>query len=480
MNKKVRSFPTLAIWRVSHLLQPGSSSSFRPVNTISDVNTAGPSRQVTYSRQHRPYPPPIGHARHAGQLAFLERSKSRVPTTPARNTSSRKEHAQPPGSASSAKRRKTQHIIDLDDEDDEGFEVPAVEPPSVPYTSAGTSFDVPLSARSSQSQFSTGSGSTITRSKQPTHPKSEFQATDALVNSRRKKSRATSSNRSQGTQRIPPVGSASLSGFFDTHASRAPIVVHEDESIGGVQSARRLMFQNFNQGESRRSSEEHRQLSRRQDMKTSHYFPNARINESTSEQASNNLQTTRDVAELRNRYRPAPSTSIDVDSSEDELAMSNTNDSARTRVNLTSKARQAANSGVKRKVRSKAASNGWPLVFARTREYERYSSMMEDGHADLSLRPDPSGWRVALFDHTEGVFSTEVQIQPQDVITAQADDVSRIRLQGPRPQNGDAAIFDLEFVELSDLRLFRDEHVKSMTTSGKVVSRDEYVVSSFR
>ncbi|KAF1847720.1 uncharacterized protein K460DRAFT_403048 [Cucurbitaria berberidis CBS 394.84] len=450
--------------------KPGWSSSFRPVNTISDVNTAGRSNQVTYSRQHRPYPPPIGQARHAGQLAFLDRTKGKVSTSP---VSSRERLDQPLRGVSPAKRRKTQHIIDLDDDDDD---VGTEAPPSIPYTPADTSHDAPLSARSSQSQVSVGSGSTLLRSQEQSQSKSEFRATDDLVNSRRKKTRTPGHYRRQGTQRGSPFGGGSVSGTAKIHVPQASILVHDDEGASRDQTARRLILQDFIQGEVARSSEEsewHQHPSRKHNTKTSRHFPNARINESTSEQITNNRQATEKATDLRNQYRPAPSPSMDVDSSEDELAMSNTNNSARNRENLPSKAKQAANSSVKRKVPRREVSKGWPLVFARTREYE-YSSVMEHGRPELFLLPgpDPNDWRITMYDDTDGVYDTKVQIRTRDVNVIQADDISRIRLLGPRQQNGNPLIFDLQFAKTPDFQLFREEHAPSLTTTGRIYTKE--------
>ncbi|CAO2647171.1 Nn.00g080930.m01.CDS01 [Neocucurbitaria sp. VM-36] len=447
---------------------PGSNSSFRPVNTIADVNTTGRGRQVTYSKQHRQSLPPIGQARHRGQLAFLELEKRKVPTTPGGSASSRAEQARIPGGASSAKRKRTQDIIDLSDDND----VRAVAPPSVPYTPAGTSYEVPLSARSSQSNLSVGSGSTTTGVKQTTQLKSEFRITDDLLNSHRKKQRTPGSNRRQGAQQISPLGPDSYSGSIEVHTPRASISAKDDEGSSQLKSARRYIFDDFKQGESARLSHERQQQFSKHDTTVSPHFPNARANESTSDQTADKRQARRNGTELRKQYRPAPSRYIDADSSEDELATSNWKDFAHGRGKVMSKAKQAANSGVKRKIREKEASEGWPLVSARARDYKHQGSVTGGGRAELYLRPDSSGFRVTAFDQTEDEFSTILYIRPQDVNIVDTDHESRIRLRGPRPQNGIQYTFELEFAQASDLQVFIDDHARSLALPGKFFHRD--------
>ncbi|KAJ4377297.1 hypothetical protein N0V83_000121 [Neocucurbitaria cava] len=421
--------------------KPGSNNSFRPVNTINEINPAARTRMTTYSAKHsRRSVAPIGQTRHAGQLAYLDRERETAPTATAHNVFSRTEQARTAGGASSAKRRRSEVIIDVsDDEDveDNNNELRGVEPPSVSYARAGTSYDMPLSARSSQSKslshLSDGSGSAITTVKHPSQPKSAFLATEDFFEPHRKKQRTPSSNRRQGTQRIPSLSGNSFSGSFEVHEPIVTESVHENV-IGRHESARRSILDDFKQGESARSSDERQQQSRRHDTITSRHFTKARINESTSEKLVDNQQTKRNATELRNQYRPAPSKHAVTEGSEDELSMPNPKEMATgrnaRRGGSISKARQAANSGVKRRVPWKAANEGWPLVFARSRDYVCHGSSMDDGRAQIYLRQDSDCWRVFTFDQTEGEFSPRICIRPQDVNTVNVDDDgTRVRLE---------------------------------------------------
>lgn len=436
---------------------------------------------TTYSAKHsRRLVAPIGQTRHAGQLAYLDREKESAPTTTAHNIFSRTEQARTAGGASSAKRRRSEVIINVsDDEDveDNNNELRGVGPPSVSYARAGTSYDMPLSARSSQSksqsQLSDGSGNAITRVKHPSQPKSEFRATEDFFEPHRKKQRTPSSNKRQGTQRIPPLGGNSFSGSFEVHEPIVTESVHEN-GIGQHESARRSILGDFKQGELARSSDERQQQSRRHDIITSRHFTKARINESTSAQMADNRQTKRNATELRNQYRPAPSNPATTEGSEDELSMPNPKETVTERNagrgGSISKAKQAANSGVKRRVPGKAANEGWPLVFARARDYECHGSIEEDGRAEIYLRPDSDCWRVCAYDQTEGAFKPRICIRPQDVNMVQADDERRIRLEGPRQHTGNWYLFDLEFARGQDLQVFRDE-VASLALPRRIFPR---------
>jgi len=352
-----------------------------------------------------------------------------------------------------------EHVIDLagDDDDDELLEVP--RPANFAPTS--TSYEIPLSARSPQSRMSIGSGSTVEEFKS-SQATSEFRKADALLKSSQKKPRRPTSSRSQGGLRNSPFGGGALA--IDSTASAHPNGGGDQRSTHNrsPDAARKILLQGFQQGDEKPDFFQHTRHRRTSDPVTSHHFPEARINECTEETIIHSRAVNGTPVELRRQHRPAPKRKerMSGSSSADELAPSPN----RRQPNPLSKAKQAAKSGAKRR-----RGPTWPLAFARSYDYEVQRSQVDDDQAPVLLS-DTRGWRVQIYDFTEGYYDTKILIERQHINKVRADDTSRIRLEGPRQQDGNSQVFDLEFVDTSDFLLFRDQHASSLTTNGKCVS----------
>jgi sentrin-specific protease 7 len=396
-------------------LKPGANKGYKPVDTLNGVARASNRKPTTYGKHTRPRPSLIGQSPGPGQAAYTEFQRSKAPTTPGRHGLLRDDEDRWSGASASAKRRKIKHIINLDDDEDDGaFD------------------DRPVSARSSQSRLSVGSGTPADF--KPYQATNEFREVDGLMR-HAKKPRQLSFNSRQARRNNSPFGSGSMS--VDPH---------------------KFILRDFQQGELGQPV-------------TSEYFPQARINESTTEQPSASKLIARDSTNLRTQHRPVPRQVDQIEDSDsaDELAISPT--TIRKQIRSPSKAKKVAQSGVKRSGHGKDSSISWPLSFARSYDFDGVGSKMEDGHATLVLRSDPKGWRVQKYD-TEG-YETVMLIDSQHVNKVHADEVSRIRLEGPRDTSGNIPIFDLQFFNRDDFSTFRNTHAASLTTSGKIFEKEE-------
>jgi sentrin-specific protease 7 len=339
----------------------------------------------------------------------------------------------------SGKRRKTGPVITLDDDDDEVLEISRSDR-NLPV---GTSQDRPRSARSLYSQMSIGSEST-TGDFKPSTITSEFREADNLLRPSQKKSRRSCSNTCKGG---------------GGRASTSP----------GAHLARQVILQELQQGEAKQDPARHES---RVDPVTSHFFPNARINESTSDQAGEKQRANVQSEYLRMQHKPAPkrAESIIDSYSADELAISPKQKERK----LISKQRQAANSGAKRNTRDRALHDVWQLSFARSYDYDGSSSTLNNSHSALVLRNNlPDGWQVQIFDPIEDSYRTRFLINPKDVNKVLADDTGHIRLEGPRKPDGNSDVFDVGFVNLAEFLLFRDRYAASVTPTGKFHSKPE-------
>ncbi|KAH7396416.1 hypothetical protein BKA66DRAFT_438349 [Pyrenochaeta sp. MPI-SDFR-AT-0127] len=463
--------------------KPGSQASFKPVNTINDVNLgAGHTKQITYSKQHRQYPLSIGQTRHAGQRAYLARESIRASTTPTRKLTSRETLARSSSGGSSVKRRKTHHIINLSDDDDEDIvvsEVRDVSSPSATHTPAGMCHEVPSSIKSSQSQISVRSDGTTAENMPASQRESGFRAVDSVTNAHRKRARRPGSNSHQGMQRINSVGGGSAFVNSAMHTRTSAIEVLDSEVSHRAKCPRQVILQDFQQGTSASTSDNSEQTVHRHDTIVYNNFPNMRINESTAEQMTHGQHATSGATALHKLSRTGPrkTTNTEGSGSEDELSMTKVSDSISERPTLPSKSRRAVNNGVRKRVQPKANSKEptrkWPLAFARTFGYADYRSKANNGRHDLVLQIDANGWRVIAFEHTAGICETKIEIKPCDFNKVYSDSAHRIRLQGPRHQNGNCSIIDLEFVETPDHQEFQDGYAKSLPSFGKVIIKSK-------
>jgi sentrin-specific protease 7 len=345
-------------------------------------------------------------------------------------------------------------VVDLVEDDDDD-DVRVVTPPAPPLLD-GTCHDIPLSARSSQSHMSVGSGSTVTGNK-PSQPKSEFREADNMLRPH-KKPRRQGPNRPQGDRAQSPFAGGTMSGGSVEATKAQDSIVINNHSSGQSASARQTMLQDLQQGGS-------------DGYTMSRHFPNARINESIAARTVSDRPLAGEGTELRKSHRPAPKhADLAADSnSEDELTMKPVD----KKVNATSKAARAANSGVKRKDYMKSEGPGWPLIFARSYEYQERDTAFHANTPKLVLRYGTDGWCVKGYDAQENVV-TRFDIRSQDVIKAQADDVGRIRLEGPRQEDGNRHIFDLEFAKTHDFQKFRDEFLtNTLLIHGKSQTREQ-------
>jgi sentrin-specific protease 7 len=440
------------------------------MNTLDGTSEPTRSKHTTYGKAHRPHLPPIGRAPHPGQLAFLEHQQSK---TPSRISASRTAPGRSAGATPPAKRRKTVHV-DLSDDlvedlvDDDNDDIMEVSPSAL-STPAGTSHERPLSVMSSQSRMSVGSGSTVTGNR-PSQATSEFREVDRILRPSRKKSRKSSSNRLQGARPHSPFGSGTMLGSSVESALGEAAIVVNNHKPGRPANARQTILQNLQQGESVRIPLNHRQRSGTSGRTASDHFPNARINESTVVRTASNGPVAGESTTLRNCHKPAPKPADFAadDNMADELAPS----PADKQTKQPSKATRAANSGIRRKAPSKPEGIGWPLVFARSYDYEQRDSAFDAKVSKLMLRYGHEGWRVKEAD-ADGNVETKFEIQPQDVTKASADDVRHIRFEGPRRLDGNIHMFDLEFARTPDFLTFRDKYLGPLTKTGTFYSKDE-------
>ncbi|KAK1910634.1 hypothetical protein P3342_008513 [Pyrenophora teres f. teres] len=443
--------------RMSMQPKPGSTKRFKPVDTMNGGPHASSRKPTTYGKHSRPGLL-IGQAPGAGQAAYLEQKRNSAPKTPSRRARLQEDQDRWSGGAVSGKRRKVEHVINLSDDDDELLEVPR----PANFEPTGATCEKPLSARSSQSRMSIGSGGTIEECRS-SQPKSEFREADARI-SRKKPRRPTSSKSQKGLQKSPfSGGSLAMHSTVSAHSNG-----HGDERSTRIRSpatARKVILQELHQGQESHDSIRH-EHGRTFDPFTSHHFPEARINESTAEPTTDSRAVADMSVDLRRQHRAAPKRRVSG-SSADELAPS----PDRRQAKPLSKARQAAKSGMKRHT-----DPAWPLVFARSYDYAIHHSKGDDDQKPPNLLSNPQGWRVRIYEPTEGIYHTKIIIQPQYINRVHADDTSRIRLEGPRQQDGNSPVFDLEFLDTTDFLLFRDQHAASLTPNGRVILKETNVM----
>ncbi|KAI4713706.1 hypothetical protein J4E89_001153 [Alternaria sp. Ai002NY15] len=434
--------------------KPGSSNVFKPVDTIQ----GGSKKPTTYGKRDRTQPPLIGQAHGPGQAAYLQRTDRAPATTPRRPSSSESQDRWSSG-ATPGKRRRTANVISLVDDDDEVVEVSQ----NHQNTPVCTSRERPRSAWSLHSQISNGSESTVGDYKPP-QATSEFREVDNLLRPSQKKPRNSSFNTAKGGARRSPLTGGSLS------------------TSPGVHTPRQAILQTFRQGESKRSPRKYDGAERKVDIVTSRYFPEARINESTSDHADQNQRVTVEDEDLRTQHKPVPKQAgpMTDNYSADELAI--TPPHPGTRLVSKQKQKQTANSGVKRNARGRVVEGLWPLSFARSYGFQSHGSTTMDGHAILLLRwRKDEGLRVQTWESVDGVYDSKLVIEPKDVNQVYADGTSRMRLTGPRGHDGNKLILDLEFADTADFLIFRDEHAVSMTSGGKCINKsDDYMTHLFK
>ncbi|KAH9882410.1 hypothetical protein J1614_000646 [Plenodomus biglobosus] len=435
--------------------KPGAGDAFRPINTLTGSDALSRrSRQITYGKQSRPLPQTIGHAQYGGQRAYLESATSRIAAATARDHALHASLTDGTRGPSPAKRRKTEHVIEIDG-DDESQHVSPSRTPQVPVMPP---HGIQSAGPRSQSQVSVGSGTSFTATQRSSQPQSEFRATDRrLLQHRKSKPRHPTSARSQ-----IPHGAFSVDNGTVTSPSRGTIhstyVLSDDEEA----PPRRHLFETFEQGVAGSSQ--------RRAIVTSKHFPNARINESTSEfsEPSTGIRSALlDSANLRDAFRPPPRETEGVDDSPDELAMSPTQPRVIKSKVVHSKAVQAANNAVQHRKRMKSdGERGWQLRYARSLDFE-----LQEPGLRLKYQTDTDyGIQKADKDHNYYLVD---RLELSRVSKIDADTVSRIRLVGGRGQDGNVYTVDLEFANTEEFLQFRDNYAMPFSGLKKLYKRDE-------
>lgn len=423
---KVRSASLLV--RKTGLLtkKPGSKYQFTPTDTFAGVMNPrhGHGRPKMYGSKHQ--------SRFDSGLEFLEDQPIKLPDTPRRHAASASDNPY------SAKRRKTEHpitsftheVIDL--EGDEVVEAPFVSQPR--RLSQSQHPAITQSQRSFESGPTVaGAGSAGRRSR------SELEETSMFFDPHRKKSRNP----------VPPQtpSGASFGRVDNGSAISSPITVDDDEAPATrSKSPGQLKYGQFQQGVVR--SGRHSPEAKITQAYPKHVAKNVpKFNHSTSpprgEPRGERPATHRTSQNLRDRFRRAD------DISDDELVV----EAPRAVKRSKSPSKHRASAKVASKGKENPPAFQWCLEFARTHGYEgRGPDLFLQGRSG-----DPTFDLIELGGN--GKLECKSTVSMYKVVDARADDTSRIRLKGSRPANGVQYLFDLEFLDSKDFRLFRDEHV---------------------
>lgn len=377
--------------------------------------------------------------------------------------------------STSGKRRKLGHVIELEDNDD----LEVVSQRAAPSTPADHSTQTPRAPPSTRSRGSAGSMSTFTETRSNPQFNSEFRATQEFLEPRRsggRRPRAASKISGNGGGQTPGLrNDRSASGSTTMHHRDDTFTINERKSSAPAVSARKGILLDFQQGV----------VDDRSDDTTSHHFPTARINESTSE-TKQKRTTVQKTTHLRETYRPAD---VGDPISDDELGRSSPTmkNSAAKRHRSPSRASQAANSAAKRKPKSKAgneaASEDWPLIFARAHAFKGHGAVETDhGRPDLRLLrgSKTNEWQVIQWDPDRQKYIDRLHITSKDVSKVETDNISRLRLQGPLGKDSNRPTFDLEFASQEHLSFFRHGPAEELTIRGNTfVKSEEHMATIF-
>jgi sentrin-specific protease 7 len=258
----------------------------------------------------------------------------------------------------------------------------------------------------------------------------------------------------------------------------ATIQTEDDELVRAHEPARKQLLQNFAQGVLDHDPAEHNFPSK-SEIVTSHFWPDARINESTDdiiekiasgEQANSNRNNPQ-------AFQHATHSADHDPDSVDELAMDSPRGSSAPskRQVSPSKTPKNSNSGKSQGVNYKTT-QGWPLLLARTHDFDsrQFPKSTDIAGPHIFLKPwEEQAWRVIVKEGTSGTFESKAFIKPKDVTKVMADDDGRIRLEGPRGLDGNHPIFDLEFEDIKGFREYRDVHASRLSGRGKFTQKPE-------
>ncbi|KAF2646849.1 hypothetical protein P280DRAFT_20148 [Massarina eburnea CBS 473.64] len=382
--------PSILTWRVNErawgasMAKPGAKHALKPMGFA-----GSPSAKTFSHRGQAAGNNPMKYSR------FLEDNNELPPN--------------PHGPAQPAKRRKTEHseVINLEDEGGDDAQ-----------NSLYLARSSPSRPSRPRSRRSAGSGHVAFT---PSHPRSEFEDTTAIVNPRHRPARVTSS---------------------------PPTILKDSPARAGPDIPRLMQMSAFTQGKQQAA-----------EKVTSPHFPTVtpKINLSTGEVRMKTEQARRKPADASN-LRDQFSRNLDViESSDDELAPK--------RTTKTKQLKQPAAMATSSISRREMPSEGWPLKYARCHDFEESTL--------ISLRRGAERvWRVVA-THEDGTKHTIHELHLRRITSAVADDKSRIRISGSQASEDCQYLLDLQFANTSDFRRFRNDEIAPATTASKVSHRDE-------
>ncbi|PSN74368.1 hypothetical protein BS50DRAFT_627702 [Corynespora cassiicola Philippines] len=414
--------------------KPGGANSYKPVNTIDEANRhTGQRKNLTTYGGHRA-------SRTIAATGFLEGFDT-LDEEMHRATA----HKSAFSASTPTKKRKIQHlpstsheVISVDDDEDE-----LMGPPTWQTTRQHSKPNA-RSARSvtSASKQSFVSGGTIASRSQTSLSSSSFRAVDQLVNPHRKRSR-NPNGRKLGSALVQPLGSVGPGTTKDS-----PVQL-EDEDTKGIPAKPSSASLDRPLPSSRTSSPD--QLQEQDRSSYSKYWPardTKRLNHSTSPRRRGMDPSQQGEENLRDIFR-----------------RSGDEESTPTKPRNSPSVALSPSLVKKSKKKSSILADGLPLRFARTHGYEHRGD-------DIWLKSGPSGnaLRVTVLDE-EKLSLTRASVDLQKIIRATVDDISRIRVTGPRQHDGNMYVLDLEFANTNDFVFFRDSVLRD-TTNGRLTYKD--------
>jgi hypothetical protein len=380
----------------------------------------------------------------------------------------------PSGDFSPAKRRRitkphdeaptnrSDAVIEIVDDDDDIREVssrPAIAP-------VYASFDTISTASTPRSN---GSWNTASGSRSRAQSSSEFGAVDQVACPHRKKSRKTNVNTGSTTNH------RTLSNTGRASQMVSPVIDADDDPSVRPESARKQILSDFHQG-SNTSSINHARSVRDTGAVASHHFPKAQVNESTSSTyvqtadagSQRRISTDKNLREHRRVQASNERDQDQISSSSDDLAKPNVHAELSRHSREQARPIQTANSGAKRKA-SERHSMVWGLARARSSNVDWIEATPE---TQLFLLCNVEPWKIAEAT-TRQEFIVKMEIDSKlRVNKVSSDRYSRIRLEGPRPNNGCTPVWDLQFVKSEDLLQFIEKHANPVI-AGHVSEKEE-------
>lgn len=364
----------------------------------------------------------------------------------------------------------TPQVIDLLDDEDELQEVAQHGELVTPVRKRHPS----PPPRSVDSQQSAGSRPTSRGLPSTLQTTNEFMGMESVLGANRKSAKSRKLHLPAGNN----PSKRSISGSVTPRIHAPTELSEEDEDVAAARASRRSILKSFKQGVKDGTND-----SGKAKETTSPYFANARINESISDKTRPTAAATdanEKVENLRS-FKRATATGNDDTVSDDELGLDFPPSTrvAPLRTGTPSKSARPGNSGVRRMSKAQEAAQGWPLIWARTHDFDSYQTSMSNTHEHpLILRHgrDLDTLEIVVWRdeyHDQIVSAT---ITPKKVIKVQADDVGRIRLEGPRGTEGNQPIFDLEFKSTEHFDEFCRSHVPNYCPSHKVFTKSEDIM----